>query len=458
MTYIKNKNQLIKNGKTELTRKARALALNTFEHALDAVDPRKLVKSKVFLENSNLRVDTHFFDLRDFKNIYVVGGGKASGAMAEALEEVLGSRITDGIVNVPHGDRHKTRVVKLHGAGHPLPDEAGEEGTRRMLEIAEKAEKNDLIICLISGGGSSLMPLPRDGVSLEEKRELTAALWKSGARISEINSVRKHISGFKGGWLSKKAHPSSVLNLILSDVVDDSLEVIASGPTVADSTTFADALGVLKKYKLWKNTPSSIRKVLSDGKKGLISETPKTGDPAFQKVYSVVLGNNRSAACAACEYLKSQGVNTLLLTSAMEGEARCVGTVLASFAGEIIASDNPVAKPAGIVAGGETTVAVAGKGLGGRNQELALSAALKLRKAEGYVIGSLSTDGVDGPTDAAGAIVEGNSLERAARLGMDPESYLAENDSYHFFSKLQDLIFTGPTGTNVNDISLIIIL
>jgi glycerate-2-kinase len=241
-------------------------------------------------------------------------------------------------------------------------------------------------------------------------------------------------------------------------VVGDALDSIASGPTVPDSTTFVDARKVLEKHGLWENAPSSVLKILSDGEKGLIAETPKTGDAAFEKVYNVIMGNNRSASLAACKYLKSEGLNTLLLTATLEGEARYVGTVLASVALEILASGNPVPKPAGIIAGGETTVTVNGKGLGGRNQELALSAALKLKGVDAVVIASLSTDGVDGPTDAAGAIVDGKTLALAAKLGLNPEEYLAENDSYHFFSKLGGLIVTGPTGTNVNDISVIIIL
>jgi len=326
------------------------------------------------------------------------------------------------------------------------------------LEIAEKAGENDLVICLISGGGSSLMPLPRGDISIVDKKKITEALLKCGATINEINTVRKHISDFKGGWLAKKAYPATVLNLILSDVIGDPLDFIASGPTVPDSTTFHEAVKILKKYELWNTVPESIRKVLSDGEKGLIPETPKADDQVFKKVFTVVVGNNRFASLAACESLRSNGLNTLLLTSTLEGEARHVGTVLASIAREISISQNPVSKPAGIVAGGETTVTVKGKGLGGRNQEIALSAALKLEGMNGVVLASLSTDGVDGPTDAAGAIVDGKTLERAANKGLNPEEFLAENNSYNFFSELGDLIFTGPTGTNVNDVSVIIVL
>ena len=458
MATIKNKEELIRNGETKLNRKARALALRSLESALNAVDPKQIIKSKLLLKNSTLHVNGYSIDLKKFKNIYVIGGGKASGSMAEALEQVLGNSITNGLVNVPRSSKNKTDIIKLHEASHPIPDEAGVEGTRRMLKIAEQAKEDDLVICLISGGGSSLMPLPRGKISIADKKKITNVLLKCGATINEINTVRKHISDFKGGWLAKKAYPATILNLILSDVVGDPLDFIASGPTVPDSTTFSDAIKVLKKYRLWSKAPASIRKVLSDGEKGLIPETPKANDEAFKRVYNVVVGNNRLASLTAQKYLKSEGLNTLLLTSTLEGEARHVGIMLASIVHEVSVSGNPVPKPAGIIAGGETTVTVTGKGLGGRNQEIALAAAQKLNDMNGVVVASLSTDGVDGPTDAAGAIADGKTLVRAAKMGLTPEEYLAENDSYHFFSKLGDLIFTGPTGTNVNDVSVIVAL
>jgi glycerate-2-kinase len=458
MVTIKNKEQLVKNGETPLDRKARQLALGSLESAVKAVDPKQIIESKLVLKNSTLKVDKYSFDLKKLKHIYVVGGGKASGSMAEALEQILGNRITRGSVNIPRGNKPKTSIIKLHEASHPIPDESGVKGTRIMLDIAEQAEKDDLVICLISGGGSSLMPLPSGEISIADKRTLTDTLLKSGATINEINTVRKHISDFKGGWLAKKAYPATILNLILSDVVGDPLDFIASGPTVPDSTTFSDAANVLKKYGLWNKTTLSIKKVLTKGEEGKIPETPKANDEAFKKVFNVVVGNNRTASLAACEYLESAKLNTLLLTSTLEGEARHVGTMLASIAREASVSSNPVSKPAGIIAGGETTVVVTGKGSGGRNQEIPLAAALKLACHDGVVVASLSTDGVDGPTDAAGAIADGKTLARAAKIGVAPEKYLAENDSYHFFAKLEDLIFTGPTGTNVNDVSVIIVL
>lgn len=458
MIRINNKRQLIENGETRLNRKARALALKSLEYALNVVDPKQLMKSKLSLKNSILKVDGHSFYLKKFKNVYVIGGGKASGSMAETLEQNLGKYITNGIVNIPCGSKHKTGIIKLHEASHPIPDESGVEGTRRMLQIAEQAKKEDWVICLISGGGSSLMPLPRGGITINDKREITDALLKCGATINEINTVRKHISDFKGGWLAKKAYPATILNLILSDVVGDPLGFIASGPTVPDSTTFSDAIKVLKKYGLWDKASASIKKVLSDGERRLIPETPKATDKAFKKVYNIVIGNNRFASLAAREHLRSAGLNTLLLTSTLEGEARHAGVMLASIAREVALSGNPVPKPAGIIAGGETTVTVTGKGSGGRNQEISLAAALKVGGMDGVVMASLSTDGVDGPTDAAGAIVDGKTMSRAAEISVNPEEFLAENDSYNFFSKLGDLIFTGPTGTNVNDVSVIVVL
>ncbi|MEM1589857.1 MAG: glycerate kinase [Candidatus Bathyarchaeia archaeon] len=458
IAVIKNLEQLVQNGQSQVDKKARELALKSLEAAVKAVDPKRLIASKLVLKGSLLEVGDYTFDLNQFKNVYVIGGGKASGSMAEALENLLGEKITDGAVNVPRGCKHKTKIVKLYEASHPIPDESGVRGVKRMLEIAEKAGENDLVICLISGGGSSLMPLPRNGITLADKRKITEDLLKCGATINEINTVRKHISGIKGGWLAKKAYPATVLNLILSDVVGDPLEFIASGPTVPDSTTFSDAVKVLKKYGLWEKAPESIRRVLLEGERGLIPETPKRDDKVFKKVFNVIIGNCREASTAACKALKSEGLNTLLLTSLLEGEARHVGTVLASAAREIDTSGNPVQRPAAMVVGGETTVTVAGKGKGGRNQEIALAAALKINGLEGCAVASLSTDGVDGPTDAAGAIADGKTMAKAERNGLNAEKFLAENDSYNFFSKLGDLIFTGQTGTNVNDISVVIVL
>jgi len=325
------------------------------------------------------------------------------------------------------------------------------------MAIVEQAKEDDLVICLISGGGSSLMPLPHEGISLKDKQELTNALLKSGAEITEINAVRKHLSAFKGGWLAKKAYPATILNLVLSDVIGDPLDSIASGPTVPDTSTFSDARKILEKYDLWLKVPVSIRKIISEGARGLLEETPKANDLVFEKVHNLVIGNNRTAILAAIDFLGSKGLNTLILADMLAGEAKEVGKALAKVASEgFVCTDT--SRSLGIVAGGETTVTVRGKGLGGRNQELSLSAALNLKEYKECVIASFSTDGVDGPTDAAGAIIDGSTLKRARQLGLDPKKYIANNDSYSFFSKLGDLICTGATGTNVNDLSVIITL
>jgi glycerate 2-kinase len=455
---IKNRIELIENGKTSLVQKARAMALRSLECALNAADPKLLLNSKMKIENASLHVGDLTFDLATFKHVYVVGGGKAGGAMAQAVEEIFGSRVTAGVVNVPYGSKPKTRVIELVEASHPVPDRAGVDGARRMMALVDQAAEDDLVVCLISGGGSSLMPLPREGITLEDKQSLTTSLLRSGASITEINVVRKHLSAFKGGWLAKKAYPATVVNLVLSDVVGDPLDVIASGPIVTDPSTFSDAQKVLEKYSLWLIAPASVRLVFSEGAEGILEETPKAGNPAFAKVHSIVIGNNRTASQAAAECLKSEGLKAVHFDDPLDGEASHMGKALAKFASNISVYGFSLPKPLALVAGGETTVTVGGNGLGGRNQELSLSAALNLKDAETCVIASLSTDGVDGPTDVAGAVVDGFTLQRAAQLGLDPEKFLAENDSYHFFSKLGDGIITGATGTNVNDISVIVVL
>jgi glycerate 2-kinase len=473
MVRISNKSTLIHNARSSGDRRARKIALTALEGALAAVDPREIIQSKLTLKNSKLRIEQHSFDLARFQRIFVVGGGKAGGKMAQSLEEILGDRISDGIVNVPYGElttSHemsgaqasnsalRTTTIRLHQAGHPIPDMAGLEGAKQIVELVDQAGKDDLVICLISGGGSSLMPLPRGDVALNDKRLITKRLLRSGATINEVNTVRKHISYFKGGMLAARAYPATVINLVLSDVIGDPLDFIASGPTVPDSTRFADAVEILKRYRLWKTLPKPAKALLIQGERGLVPETPKKGDKVFKRVYSFVIGNNRLASLATCRNLQEEGLSTILLTSYLEGEAKHVGTMLASVAKEIFTSANPVPKPCGIVAGGETTVTVVGDGKGGRNQELVLSAALMISGLKGTVIASLSTDGVDGLTCAAGAVADGETIHRSLERRLDARSFLVNNDSHGFFSEMDDLILTGPTETNVNDISVIVVV
>jgi glycerate 2-kinase len=460
MAKVRNRQELLNIASSSTNRKAREIALNAIEALLDEVEPKRVVKSKVLLLDGVIHVGEKAFDLASFDQVIVVGGGKASGFMAEALEEILGDHIKDGLVVVPKGtaSEYKTKKVKIHEASHPIPDSSSVDGAKKIIDLVSRAQENNLVICLISGGGSSLMALPKTGIPLRDKQKATDLLLKCGATIDEINAVRKHISALKGGQLAKAAYPAKILGLLLSDVLGDHLDVIASGPTVPDSTTFRDAINVLKRHDLWRKVPCSVKKVLSDGEKGLIEETPKKNSPVFKEAYNIIIGNNRLACQAAASALKRYGLNTLFLTSLLEGEAREVGKALSSLAKEVLVSGNPMPPPVGMVAGGETTVTVTGKGKGGRNQEIALAAALEIEGLDRTVIISISTDGVDGPTDAAGALVDGDTSRHSKDMGLDAKIYLKNNDSYSFFSRLGGLVFTGPTGTNVNDITMLIVL
>ncbi len=451
---VENKATLVGKAQTQALKKARMLVLDSYEAALNAVQPQKLIQSNLTLHDSILKVGNLFFDLQKFSHIYVVGGGKASGEMAAALEQILGKWITNGVVNVPKGSKTKTEKIVLNEASHPVPDEAGVLGAKQMLQIAKQAGQDDLLICLISGGGSSLIPLPRESVTLGDKQELTKMLLKSGAAIAEVNTVRKHLSAFKGGNLAKEAYPATVLSLIISDVVCDGLSDIASGPTAPDSSTFQDAEDILRKYGIWETAPAAVKEAFLKGVKGELTETPKPSDTVFEKVHNVIVGNNQSACTAVKQYFERQGVEACLLPDPLEGEARQVAMTLARKIREQAAASKPVF----LIAGGETTVTVKGKGVGGRNQELALAMALQLKGLEGFVFAALSTDGVDGPTEAAGAIIDCTTTHRAEQLGLNPEMLLRDNDSYRFFSGLEDLVFTGPTGTNVNDLAIMLIM
>ncbi|MCW3978170.1 MAG: glycerate kinase [Candidatus Bathyarchaeota archaeon] len=455
---FRNKSEILENAASETLRKLRKDAMDILGAAVDSVDPHEAVKRSARREENKLLVGDTEFALDDFSRIFVIGGGKAGTAMAEAVEGLLGGRITGGVVNVLRGKEREgcLRNIRLNGASHPIPDEAGVRGVEEMLSILDEAREDDLIIVLISGGGSALMTHPAGNISLEEVRELTDLLLRSGATINELNAVRKHISDVKGGRMAKRAHPATVISLILSDVVGDPLDTIASGPTAPDPTTFGDAISVLKDRGLWERMPDPILHRLKEGATGKIEETPKPGDAVFDKVHNIIIGSNPTAARAAVKRASALGYNSMLLTTKLEGEASRVGTNMAEVVRKICATDGPVRRPAAVVAGGETTVTVVGKGRGGRNQELALSAALEIEGLDA-VITTLATDGIDGPTDAAGAIVDGSTLRRAGAMGLKAADFLAENDSYSFFSKLGDALLTGPTGTNVNDLTLLLV-
>ena len=455
--HIKNSNQLIKNGVSEALRKLRGDAITVLEAALNSVDPYKAVLNNLKIVDGKLRVGNFKASLDDLRKIVVIGGGKAGGAMAEAVESVLGDRVSGGCVNVLQGTefRYNLKKIRLQGASHPIPNNDGVRGVAEMLMFISSMMEKDLVICLISGGGSALMPYPVEGISLEDKQDVTSRLLMKGATIDDLNAVRKHLSAIKGGQLARRCYPTRVVSLILSDVVGDPLDTIASGPTSPDTTTFRNAVDVLKKYKLWDDICSQVRERLEYGVKKVITETPKPGDEIFNHVTNIIVGNNSIAAESAAEAAEALGYNSLIVSTMVEGEAAEVGTVLAGIARELAAKGRPLKPPAAVIVGGETTVNVRGSGRGGRNQDLALSLARRITGLKA-VAASLATDGIDGPTEASGAIVDGETSTKASKAGLSIEKFLAENDSHSFFKKIGDTIVTGPTGTNVNDLVLII--
>ncbi|HLJ59996.1 MAG TPA: glycerate kinase [bacterium] len=438
------------------TARLRRAAIAILASALGAVDPQVATRRALRLVGRRLVVAGRPYTLARDARVVVVGAGKAGAPMAQAVEDVLGDRITTGAVIVKRGYTAPLRKIALREAGHPVPDAAGEAAARELLDTVTGLGPRDLVICLISGGGSALLPAPHDGVTLDDMIRTTDLLLRSGAAIGEINTVRKHLSRVAGGRLAVAASPARVVALVVSDIVGTPLDAIASGPTVPDSTTYADALGVLDAYGLTDRVPRAVRDVLRRGAAGELPETPKPGDPAFRRTHVAVVADNATAARAAVAKARRLGFHARLLSTYIEGEAREVGVALAGIARQIAATDDPVRRPACLVAGGETTVTVRGTGRGGRNQELALAAARTLDGIPGTLLVSFATDGTDGPTDAAGAVADGTTLSRARALGLDAAAHLANNDAYTFFDALGDLIRTGPTNTNVTDLMLIL--
>ena len=432
-------------------------AKKIFLHAVHAADPQKILSSQVSLQDKILRIGERKYSLSQYKRIFVAGTGKASAPMAVNLEKILGTRITGGWINVKYGHSQRLKRIRIQEAGHPLPDEKGLEGAKEMVRMLSPLTEDDLVIFLISGGGSALLPLPVEGITLAEKQATTNQLLSCGAAIQEINTLRKHLSRIKGGGLAKIVYPATLAALILSDVIGDPLDAIASGPTVADPTTYEDCARILNKYQLWEKIPPSVAGHIRDGLEGKKEETLKEGDPAFQKVYNLVVGNNFLAIKAARKAAQDLGYRPVILSSLVEGETREVAKVHAAIAKEVLLSGNPILPPACILSGGETTVTLKGKGKGGRNQEFALAAALEIAGWEEILVMSAGTDGTDGPTDAAGAFVDGKTVSRGKTMGLDLWSFLEENDSYSFFQKLGDLLITGPTGTNVMDLRIMLV-
>lgn len=438
--------------------KLRQQAVSIFRASLAAADPREAVFRHLRLHSGILAAGKTRYRLRDIESIYVVGAGKASGPMAQAVERLLGRRITRGLINTKYGHHAKLRRIELNECGHPEPDQNGLRGAKRIAELVSGAGANDLVLCLISGGASALLPLPAPPVTLSEKKLVTKLLLASGANIHEMNAVRKHLSHIKGGQLARMAYPAAVLSLLLSDVIGDDLDVIGSGPTAPDASTFQSAKSILVKYGLEKRVPASVRDRIEGGVRGAIAETPKMGDPAFARTQNLIVGSNRLAVEAAAIRARELGFRTMILATGVEGETREIARLHAAIAKEIVMNRRPLVAPACIITGGETTVTLRGNGLGGRNQEFALAAAIDIAGLDNVAILSGGTDGSDGPTDAAGAIADGSTVARAQQQGLNAQQFLANNDSYRFFKPLKDLLITGPTNTNVMDIHVILVV
>jgi glycerate 2-kinase len=425
--------------------------------AINSADAGISIKRIVTLTGDNLIIANTTYDLIAYKRIFVIGAGKAAVPMVTAMVDILGDRITSGLVITKDGYVGSTISIREHRikileASHPLPDQRNLFASRQILSLIQNLEADDLVICLLSGGGSALMMMPFSGISLKDVQDTIALLLTCGATISEINTIRKHLDVLKGGGLTKYIFPATMVSLLLSDVVGDRLDVIASGPTVADPTTYMDAWDVLNKYQISGKVPPQVLKHLSAGMAGKIPETLKPGNPILTKVQNVIVGSNELTALAAIQVAKDLGFATSILTAALQGEASQVGQTIADNAKSMFAPIGFIERPACLIAGGETTVTIRGTGTGGRNQELALGAVMRLSGTDQIILISLATDGGDGSTDAAGAVVTNQSYSLGLAKGLDPTKYLERNDSYHYFEPLGDLIKTCPTFTNVNDL------
>ncbi|HDL90471.1 MAG TPA: glycerate kinase [Thermodesulforhabdus norvegica] len=428
-----------------------------FKTGIDAVSPERVVKRAVKRDGNVLHVDGKCYFLRDFERIYVIGAGKATAPMARVLEELLYDRIAGGGVVVKYGHGLPLEKIAVYEGGHPIPDESSYRGTESVLNVVRDVSERDLVFCIFSGGGSALFVSPLEPLTLADKQVTTDALLRAGAPIEAVNTVRKHLSKVKGGRLARFIYPARVITVLLSDVIGDRLDVIASGPTVPDTTTYDDCYRVLHDYGIWDEVPEAVQRIVNQGRAGLIEDTPKSGDPVFEKVQTTVAGNNRLALGAAAEVARRNGYNVVVVTSRLQGEAREVAKVLAAMVEEILFGQGIEKPPVCLLFGGETTVTVKGSGTGGRNQELALALAIALKNVPGWSGFSVGTDGTDGPTDVAGAMVDGEVFKKAVAKGLDPHAFIRNNDSYNFFKQMGLLVKTGPTRTNVMDMICLLI-
>ncbi|WP_406660960.1 glycerate kinase [Methanolobus sp. ZRKC3] len=435
--------------------KLRSDAFEIFRKALSAVEPSSCISNSVCRDDNTLIVGDRAYDLTSYENVFLVSFGKAAVAMASAMETILDEYISDGFAITKYGFGGTLKKLEVLEAGHPIPDDNSVAAGIMIRDMLERTGKNDLIVFLISGGGSALLTLPRKGISVSDIVGLTDGLICSGATIDELNTVRKHLSAVKGGGLAKMAYPSESVSLILSDVVGDPLDVIASGPTVPDSSTFEEFLEIITRYDL--KLSSAVQGLLDDGLEGVLEETPKSSGPIFDRTYHYLVGTNSLALHEAERKASELGYNTLILTSSLIGEAKEVAKVFASIAREERLKGMPVPLPACILAGGETTVTMRGKGKGGRCQEMALSFGIEVNGLENVLLLPGATDGNDGTSDAAGAFADGSTFRDGKDIGMDARLMLLKNNSYSFFKETGDLLLTGPTGTNVMDIYILLI-
>jgi glycerate-2-kinase len=458
--------------------KTKEIVNRIFSKVLESVDPQYIVKAYYEKIRS-------YYLMRNFRNIIVIGFGKASYQMAKAVEEVFETDLIEGgaiVTKYGHTEKHPSAIsgersedsdqrsavsgqsskdlkkIKVYEAGHPIPDENGIKATEKIIKLLQNTDENTLVLCLVSGGGSALFISPYEGITLKEKQEITDLLLRAGADITDLNAARKHLSKVKGGRLAEIVYPAEIISLMISDVIGDKLDVIASGPTAPDLSTYQDALDVIDKYGLAEKAPARIIDLLHRGAKGFIADTPKKESPVFEKVQNIIIGSNGIAIEAAKKEAESLGFKAEIVSTEVEGEAREVGKWMAEKAKEIKGTGAHGHKGTKcLISGGETTVHVKGTGKGGRNTELALSFAMEVEGLEGITMLSAGTDGTDGPTDAAGAVVDGTTVTVAKDLGLNPQEYLDNNDSYNFFKKVDSLLITGPTGTNVMDVQIVVI-
>jgi len=435
----------------------RALFTRLLQAGLRAVDPYEAVCRHVRLRQGRLTIGSQQYTIRKQNRIVVVGAGKASARMAQALERRLGARIDTGLVVVKYGHGAPTRKIRIVEAGHPVPDAPGLQAAHLILRLIGTLKPDDLLIVLLSGGASSLLPAPAPGVSLRDKQQTTKLLLRSGATIQEMNAVRKHLSRMKGGQLAA-ATSARVASVILSDVIGNDLGTIGSGPTAPDPTTFREAWTILERYGVATRIPMSVRRRLEAGINKTVEETPKAGAARFRFVHNVLIGDNQAAVDAVAKTAKDEGLHSLVLSTTVTGETREIAKLFGAMAREIVSHDRPGRRPCCVIAGGETTVTVRGQGKGGRAQEFALAAALEIAGLPEVWVAGFATDGTDGPTSVAGAVVDGETVARARRSKLNLLRALQDNNAYPFFKKLNGHIVTGPTGTNVNDLYLLLVL